>query len=348
MGDGDTTTTTTNPYQIPTGGDAAAGNVSTADAGGEDTEGLEGADFGGMGMDEFVAALVLASQPKQPEGPEEAQPITGEAWGDRAWGIDQTPPVPWYSAGDPGGEAGDLWDKRFRRGDIEGQRTSQYSTEDPLNTLNDMTTPQLAALELQFIQAGLIDEDAYLNGQRGPLIADFGSLMVQADHNRISWEDQLDQNITAYEQWKKDNPEEKPKTWAQNNPFIAPVFVKPDYATLAQGSKATMRQMLGRTPTSSEMKLLTTQLGSDYQAEWQSEVYDKSKMSWEAASRAHEADATSATTGSVQGVDPEARFAERFEDRYENELEHRERVDTSERKSANLFSSIDTISRMTS
>lgn len=267
-----------------------------------------------------------------------AQPITGEAWDDYAYGIDQTKESAWSEFTTT---SQNYWE-------YGGGRTPQYSTEDPMDLLNKMSSAELASLELQFIQAGIVDEDDFLGGQRGPLIADFGTLIQQADHNRISWQDQLTRSIDDYSKWKEDHPEKKPLTWAQANPWIAPVEVKKDYATLAQGTKATMRQMLGRQPTSSEMKLLTAQLGADYHDEWQREVYDTSKMGWEAASRAHEADATSAATGSVQGIDPEARFAERFEDRYENEIDHRQRVDASTRKTTNLFGSIDTISRMTS
>jgi len=338
-------------YTIPTGGDVVSdGAVTGADAGGTQEGDITGGlDFGGMDMETFIAGIIAGQNPTPQETGETApQPITGEGWYDRAWGIDQEPgDYTLYPSAAEEEASRTMYESGRPRG-APTSRNPKYSTQDPLNVLNAMSTAELAALELQFIEAGFIDEDDYLGGQRGPLIADFGSLMVQADHNRIGWEDQLDKNIIDYQEWKKDNPEKVPLTWAQANPFIAPVEVKPDYATLAQGSKATMRQMLGRTPTSSEMKLLTAQLGSDYHAEWQTEVYDKSKMSWEAASRAHEAEATSGATGSVQGIDPEARFAERFEDRYENELEHRERVDTSERKSANLFGSIDTISRMTS
>ena len=337
-------------YTIPTGSDAASdGAVTGADTDtGTETEDAGAMDFGGVSMDQFVAGIIAANNPIQTDEYQRTPTITGEGWYDRAWGIDQEPgDYTLYPSAAEEEASRTMYESGRPRG-APTSRNPRYSQTDPLSTLNGMSSAQLADLELQFIQAGIIDEDAYIGGQRGPLIADFGSLMQQADHNRISWQDQLDQNITSYEEWRKDNPEEVPKTWAQSYPFIAPVYVKPDYATLAQGSKSVMRQMLGRTPTASEMKLLTAQLGSDYQAEWQAEVYDTSKMSWEAESRAHEADATSGATGSVQGIDPEARFAERFEDRYENELEHRERVDTSERKSANLFGSLDTISRMTS
>jgi len=336
MGDGD--------ENIVFGG---GGTDDSGSGGTSDGSGTSGESSAIQGVMDAYTAQILAQYAPQAAASKVPQPITGEGWYDRAWGIDQDPEdyTLYPSAAEE--ETSRTMYGGVRPAGAATSRNPQYSTRSPLDVLNGMSSAELAGLEMQMIEANYFDEDTKVTGQRAPLISQFSSLLQQADSNRIDWQDQLDNNIEEYQAWRDDNPEEVPLTWAQRNPFIAPVEIKPDYATLAQGSKRTMRQMLGRTPTSSEMKLLTAQLGADYHDEWQTEVYDTQKMSWEAASRAHESDATSGATGSVQGIDPEARFAERFEDRYENELEHRERVDTSERKSANLFGSIDTISRMT-
>lgn len=327
---------------IPTGGTETEEDTS-------DSSSVSSGDLGGLDdmMGAYLQAITQGYLP-QSKAPTVPQPITGEEWGDKGWGIDQDPGdyTLYPTAGED--EASRTMYESGRPAGAPTSRVSRYSTRSPLDILNGMSSAELAGLEMEMIQANYFDEETVVSGQRAPLIGQFTSLLQQADANRIDWQDQLTRNVDEYQAWKTDNPEEVPLTWAQRNPFIAPVEVKPDYATLAQGSKRTMRQMLGRTPTSTEMKLLTAQLGSDYHDEWQTEVYDTAKMDWSARSRAHEAEATSGATGSVQGIDPEARFAERFEERYENELEHRERVDTSTRKSANLFGSIDTISRMTS
>lgn len=221
-----------------------------------------------------------------------------------------------------------------------GQLKPLYSDKFPLYTLNQMTTAELTALEMRLYEGGYVSEPEGIT-RRWDLVSGFTNLVIEADFGRNSWEDQLDfaiENAVADE-------EEATKTWAQLNPFVAPVERIPDYATLSQSVKATVRNHLERDATSSEMSLLSDYLKSQHHNAYQSNELQVAKQGWEARARAQETE-QSQTAGSVQLVDPDARFQEEFDDRYEGELDHRQRVDQTASNSQGLFASLDTISRM--
>jgi len=221
----------------------------------------------------------------------------------------------------------------------------RYKPTSARHILNGMTSAEIAALEREFIRAGYWEEDTRVTGTRASMIGTFEKIIIAADNNRVSWEMQIEGDTNSFEAWKEENPEPGKAPYPS---FAAPTFLKPDYATLAQRTKLQLRNNLGRDPTSSEMTLLTQYLGTAKKDEWQANTYDTAYADWQTRARAYETETNQMSAPTVQGVDAEARFSEMFESRYENELDHRERVDRSQRKSANLFNSIDTISRMTS
>ena len=180
------------------------------------------------------------------------------------------------------------------------------------------------------------------------MISVFTGLVTSADYDRISWEDQLQNDIDYKTAWDEANPEEAPKTWAQLNPWSAPVYLAPDYATLAQSTKATIRDELGRNVTSGEMQLLTSFLADADKKQWKANEYDVSLADWEGNARAHEAESNNMSATTVQGVDAVSRFGEMFDERYAGEIQHRNNVETTAGKQSDLFGSIDALSRMSS
>lgn len=273
---------------------------------------------------------------REPRKVEQQGTSTGENWSDGAY-----PTITEYPRGDA--------NKFFPVGEApEGplRQGPQYSNIDYQLILNGMTSSELASLELLFQEAGMIDSEAMLSGglSRGALLGHFKNLIMEADANRNTWEDQLNSNIEGYQEWLKENPEEEPKTWAQLNPFVAPAEMKPDYATMAQNVKDNVRGQLGRSATTGEMELLTSQLSGSYHDAWKQNQYDPALATWEANSRAHETESAQ-SAGTFQAVDPQARFDETFDERYEGELGHRRRVDKGKSKTQSLFGSFDMLAR---
>lgn len=293
-----------------------------------------GGDF--EGVDWEVIASILAQQAGGSTGRSAGdpldQPITREGWEDRAI---PTLPTEEYDGG--------RWGGKFALegpGAEDPSISPRYSTEYPVHTLNDLTSAELAALEVRMQQAGYYDDDdktVGLGKRSSLLIRNFTDLITEADHNRVKWDDQLNENIRIHELGLDEDDD-------GYGPFIAPVYLKPDYDTLAQRVKGTMRNGLGRDATSGEMEILTQYLGGAHKDQWQARQYNTQLADHNQRSRAHESGADQGSP-TVQDSDMQASFNEMFEGRYENELEHRERVDQTRNQSASLFGSLDTISR---
>ncbi|MEN8233784.1 MAG: hypothetical protein ABFR89_02535 [Actinomycetota bacterium] len=315
---------------------SAAGSTQTGQSYGSGAESTLFPDFMS-----YMQAL-YRPQGDDDEGPETS---TGEAWDARAWGIDQPPEDSRF-----GTEVDDVWG--YQGGLPPGQpaprrRVPQYSTESARFILNGMSAGELEGLEREFVRAGYqgFSEDDIVSADRSSLASAFSALVVSADMNRISWEDQLGRDVDTYQTWLSENPDEGEKSWRELNPFVAPSYLKPDYATLSQSAKYAVRAGLGRTPTSSEMKILTDFMGDVHHDEWRSNEYDLARSNWERTARAYE---TGEEQGpdTIQAVDSDARFAQFFEDRFDNELAHRQRVQQVSENEGNLFGSLNTISRM--
>jgi hypothetical protein len=207
---------------------------------------------------------------------------------------------------------------------FEGGRAPQYFDEDFSDILSTWSTPDIEDYQAKAILAGMIDpEDAqYHPGQRDKITRDsFYWLLFDANANGNFWDDQLEGNIASHQEWLVDNPEKDENPWRN---FVTPTYLAPDYATLAQTVKSTMSQRLGRDASSAEMSFLTDYLGTADRQQWDAQVQGDRQTQ---AARAREWDTGDPQGGgTVQGVDALARFDEQFDDRFEGELDHRERV----------------------
>lgn len=101
--------------------------------------------------------------------------------------------------------------------------------------------------------------------------------------------------------------------------FIEDAYLPPDYATLAQTVKQTVRGVLGRDPSDSEVSELAAQLqGFDYSA-FQAEI-DAERAQFDAQT----AGATKVEATGAQ-VDPASRFRELIESKYGDEIAFNQR-----------------------
>jgi len=255
--------------------------------------------------------------------------------GENPWAAAEPVYGPGVTPGTPQAPVGGNWDPEGQYGSI-----TRYSTDSARLILNGMTSAELEALQRQFVLAGYVDEEATYAG-RATLLPTFTALVQTADYNRVTWQNQIEGDTNVKAIWDKEHPDEGGPKYG---PFIAPHYLKPDYATLAQRAKQTTEYHLGRKPTSSEMGILTGFMGDADRKEWQQNVYAPALGNWEKGARAFETEEDQGSE-TYQGYDAEARFAEYFDDRYENELDHRDRVDQVAQNSPGLFASIDKISR---
>ena len=120
--------------------------------------------------------------------------------------------------------------------------------------------------------------------------------------------------------------------------FVAPPYLEPDYASLAQAVKGTFRQNLRREPSESEMAELTRVMSGFYRQDYESEIA--------ALRSAFDAEQQGLATGQAvtpcasTDVDPAAMFRQFFDQRFGPEAEFiQEQTDTL-RSTANVFESL--------
>ena len=178
-------------------------------------------------------------------------------------------------------------------------------------------------LKDSLVRAGYLDPDQQAGGATWAF-AEASAMALLADESNgagVPWNLQL-AKVAA-------NPSEaakrraKGRAGADRRPFVSPAFLEPDMATLSQAVKGSVRQRLGREPTAREMGELIATLDTDYTAEFGVQVAAL-RSEFDATTRAIETDEPQAA-GSFRSVDPSARFAEHFDQRFAGEIDVRER-----------------------
>jgi len=226
----------------------------------------------------------------------------------------------------------------LREADIGRKPT--YFDKDWAEIMGDWSIDKIKFFQDQAVRGGMInpEDSSYKYGQRDYItVQAFGQLLTDANNNGNFWEDQLDVNIAAHQEWLRDNPEEEEKYPS----FVTPVYLAPDYATLAQETKNTFNAKLGRRATKAELSLFTDHLRGTDEQEWAANTQG---LRQEHAARAREFESEEPeSAGTVQGVDSISRFNEFFDEKYQGEIAHRERVDQVQRKQGGLFTSLNRI-----
>ncbi len=178
-------------------------------------------------------------------------------------------------------------------------------------------------LKDSLVRAGYLDPDQQAGGATWAF-AEASAMAALADEaNGIgtTWNQQLAK--VAADPSEAAKRRAKGRAGADRRPFVSPAFLKPDMATLSQAVKESVRQRLGREPTGAEMGELVETLGVDFRAEFGAQVAAL-RSEFDATTRAIETDEPQAA-GTVQSVNPAARFAEHFDQRFAGEIDVRKR-----------------------
>lgn len=207
---------------------------------------------------------------------------------------------------------------------------------DAENILRGMDPGLVARLQDRLIGAGFMSGGAY--GVGSPVddktVDAFRGLLGYANSQGASWEKALASAEQMAEELGLDGDGN------ERAPFVAPTYLAPDYATLAQNVKGELRRQLGRDPDESEMALFTAEM-----AGWDRDAFEAEseamRAEWEAGEEGRDESPT------VQTVDPIARFKESFESKFKAELSGIERTEEAAETSENVRGAVSTISQMT-
>jgi hypothetical protein len=224
------------------------------------------------------------------------------------------------------------------------EQAAEYREDDPRMTRlryydgDQLSLRYWSATSVRSLQSRLADAGMLVNGKYSPGMADvitvdaFSDLLSMSNGSGQRWDreltyrvDNIDPSVLEdYQNQFTPKPAKDPIRLI--DPFIAPTFLKPDYASLTQGVKQSLRDQLRREPTDSEMRQLTSFLDAEYRSQYDAEVrglrgeYDARVSAFQ--SDAYEAgEATYGSGGEVRDVDPTARYAEEFERKFSGELD---------------------------
>ena len=239
----------------------------------------------------------------------------------------------------PGNAMGPFFDR-------EGNQYG-YTTGDVFDELDGLSTENLARVQARMVGLGLLEN--YVPGKRdGDTQKAFGYLLQMANSSGQDWA----REMSSLEQIQAEDPE----GWAERMgmgggeddgpaPFVAPEYTAPDYATLAQTVKDQMRDALGRDPDEDEMALLTAELSGWDRADYEADVAGQ-RAQYEAQVAAGEDGTAGLGGGTVQSIDPVARFRESFESKFAGELRGIERTEEAAETGEMVRGATSTLSQM--
>lgn len=180
--------------------------------------------------------------------------------------------------------------------------------------LRGMDPGMVARLQDRLVSAGFMSGGAFAVGSPvdDKTVDGFRGLLGYANSQGRNWEAALGEVERIIEETGIGGADD------DRAPWVAPTYVAPDYATLAQTVKDHLRKTLGREADESELALFTAELSG-----WDREAFDAEVEAAKAEYDAREAGRSEAPT--VESVDPLARFKEAFEQRYRAEIRGNER-----------------------
>ena len=218
-----------------------------------------------------------------------------------------------------------------------------YSKGQEYSLLDGMSTEVLARVQDRMAALGM--GEGFLPGRKDKRTVEaFSELLWMANAEGTSWAVQLRELERQKEEMGDDWIWDADGEGSERAPFVAPAYLAPDYATLAQDVKSQMRQVLGRDPDDSEIAQLTAELDGWYKGAYDEEVAAM-RSEYDAGVEADELDQAQAA-GEFRTVDPVARFKENFEKKFSSEIDFVEdRDDTGEDQQVTR-AGIDTISAL--
>lgn len=192
------------------------------------------------------------------------------------------------------------------------QLAAQYHDGDQYS-LSSMDPVALSQLQATMRNAGLLDDD-YVSGYGDDpaTVSGYTQLLAEANQSGYTWQQQLQRRLA------------QPKvTKAKKTAgFVAQPFLKPDPATIRESARALAKQVLGPHRVLSDEEANQLVGAAEGFARQEYDAQTAAQASDFAANQAA-ADAGDGTGGGgavVQSVDPSARFAEYFNNRYKPEI----------------------------
>lgn len=226
--------------------------------------------------------------------------------------------------------------------------------QDPRYFIGDQIAPaslapeEIVAIQKRLVEAGLLETGKFYEGfWDDATTAAYETVLAYSNQRGTEWQDTLQDLIDNI----PDELKEQQQQAAIADVFQEPAYMAPDYATLAQDVKGMFRSRLGRDPTEDELREMAGALSGSWKAAHDAAVaaaraeFDMGQTLQEQAEAGEELpEATS--PGTFTMVDPAARFAELFEQRFKPEIDRLESLGAVRQNTDNVFASVRSLTSM--
>jgi hypothetical protein len=203
-----------------------------------------------------------------------------------------------------------------------------------------LTERQIDIFQDRMIRAGYMREDGKTGVMDTPTIDTLKRVLYESNVNGYEWQGWSARMATEGDKVSaEEDADEKTARLKALGPFQRNVYLEPDYAALSLTAKDAMEQQLGRQINDWEMQFLVDEQEDDYREQF--DVGEAARLSnYQGQVRAIEDDLTAGDTvggGTMQDVDPGARFQQAFESKFEKELNRREKTIDAEERTGTLM-----------
>ena len=209
----------------------------------------------------------------------------------------------------------------------------QYATE----TLTERT---IEWFQDKMVRAGYMKEDQNTGLMDTKTIDTLERVMYEANTNGKTWRNwSLDVAEAGDELAANEDASAKEARLKAIGPFQRKTYLEPDYATLATTAKNAMERELGRQINDWEMQFLVDQQEDDYRGDF--DASESARLNdYQAQVRAVEDDLETGDTyggGTVQDVDPGARFQQTFEAKFSKEIARKKKTVNAEERASTMM-----------
>ncbi len=210
----------------------------------------------------------------------------------------------------------------------------RYQESNVTKTIQDFTQGQLMDFQRRAVKAGLIDADtaaSTLGMRDNSVYTAMYTVMGNSNRDGREWTHTL--NLMAALAGNRKKPSQ------MRTPFTRQAYASPDYATLAQRAKTSLRQYMGRDINDWELKLLTDKMRGLDRQEFDANESQRLET-WRAEGRALDNEQRISRPKDVQQVDANARFNEFFQEKFAGEIDRAETTDRVASKTGALMAGL--------
>lgn len=204
-------------------------------------------------------------------------------------------------------------------------RRPWYEDNDNWAQFAGMSSENIAAVQSRMVEVGALEADEVIMGNWGPTeAAQMEKWMAIANGQGLQWQDVDESTIRGY--FTDEKAERSPRA-----AFVPEAYRPMDPATAERTVKDSVRQMIGREPTSQDMQELGGYLTDMHSASYQADV-SAARNRYSTQVSLDDTDIKFGQPAAVEDVDYESRYINEMEKRFAPQLESQKGQETAQKQ----------------